>query len=113
MKYRSVKDCMESGEHLQICDNDGYCCACGHQPEDPNSEHTVCSKCRGEKDAEGWCANYCTDDDLSVPPPGSWASVARMMAQYDDSGFDWDAWKDEMKEREYSCADEVEAWERV
>lgn len=34
------------------------------------------------------------------PPPGSWAAVARMMAQDDDSGFDWDAWKDEMKERD-------------
>ena len=32
------------------------------------------------------------------PPPGSWADIARMMAQDDDSGFDWDAWKDEMKE---------------
>lgn len=34
------------------------------------------------------------------PPPGSWAATARMMAQGDDSGFDWDAWKDEMKERD-------------
>lgn len=34
------------------------------------------------------------------PPPGSWAAVARMMAAGDDSGFDWDAWKDEMKERD-------------
>jgi len=33
------------------------------------------------------------------PPVGSWASVARMMASGDDSGFDWDAWrKDQMKE---------------
>ena len=32
------------------------------------------------------------------PPVGSWASVARMMATGDDSGFDWDAWKDQMKE---------------
>jgi hypothetical protein len=36
------------------------------------------------------------------PPAGSWAAVARIMAQDDDSGFDWDAWKDEMKERD--CA---------
>ena len=35
----------------------------------------------------------------SKPPPGSWAATARMMAQGDDSGFDWDRWKDEMKER--------------
>jgi len=34
------------------------------------------------------------------PAPGSWAATARMMAQGDDSGFDWDRWKDEMKERD-------------
>lgn len=34
------------------------------------------------------------------PPPGSWAAVARVMADGDDSGTDWDAWKDEMKERD-------------
>jgi hypothetical protein len=44
-----------------------------------------------------------TDDELwasllTQPPPGSWADMARIMAQDDDSGFDWDAWKDEMKE---------------
>ena len=32
------------------------------------------------------------------PPACSWAAVASMMAQGDDSGFDWDAWKDQMKE---------------
>lgn len=32
------------------------------------------------------------------PPPGSWAATARMMAAGDDSGYDWDAWKDQMKE---------------
>jgi hypothetical protein len=39
--------------------------------------------------------------DFTRPPPGSWADVARMMASTDDgsSGIDWDAWKDEMKER--------------
>ncbi len=34
----------------------------------------------------------------SGPAPGTWAATARLMAQGDDSGFDWDAWKDEMKE---------------
>jgi len=34
------------------------------------------------------------------PPPGSWAATARIMAQGDDSGFDWDRWKDEMKEKD-------------
>ena len=29
---------------------------------------------------------------------GTFAATARLMAQGDDSGFDWDAWKDEMKE---------------
>lgn len=34
------------------------------------------------------------------PPAGSWAATARMMAQGDDSGFDWDQWKEEMKMRD-------------
>ena len=34
------------------------------------------------------------------PQPGTWAYTARMMAEGDDSGFDWDAWKDEMKDRD-------------
>ena len=33
------------------------------------------------------------------PQTGTWAATARIMAQGDDSGFDWDTWKDEMKER--------------
>ena len=33
------------------------------------------------------------------PPAGTWAATARIMSQGDDSGFDWDAWKDEMKDR--------------
>lgn len=35
------------------------------EPKDkgPEWEATHCSRCGGEKDAEGWCANYCTDDD--------------------------------------------------
>ena len=36
----------------------------------------------------------------SGPQPGTWAYTARAMASMDDSGFDWDAWKDEMKERD-------------
>ena len=39
------------------------------------------------------------------PPAGTWASVARMMAAGDDPTdgmprFDWDAWKDQMKDGE-------------
>ena len=34
------------------------------------------------------------------PQPGSWAATARMMAQSDTSGFDWDSWKDQMKDNE-------------
>lgn len=34
------------------------------------------------------------------PPPGSWAETARMMASFAPE-FDWDAWKDEMKEQSY------------
>ena len=32
------------------------------------------------------------------PQPGTLAATARLMASMDDSGFDWDAWKDQMKE---------------
>jgi len=39
--------------------------------------------------------------DPNEPPLGSWAATARMMASCGDGdGFDWDQWKDEMKERE-------------
>jgi hypothetical protein len=31
------------------------------------------------------------------PPAGSWASIARVMSR-ECPDFDWDAWKDEMKE---------------
>ncbi len=30
-----------------------------------NEEHENCGLCGGEKDAEGWCANYCMDDGPS------------------------------------------------
>lgn len=32
-------------------------------PRSPEVEATRCSSCGGEKDGEGWCSNYCTDDD--------------------------------------------------
>lgn len=35
----------------------------------------------------------------NLPPPGSWAETARFMASIDPD-FDWDRWKDEMKDRE-------------
>ena len=35
--------------------------------------------------------------DRSEPPAGSYAATARMMARGDNSGFDWDRWKEEMK----------------
>ena len=38
-------------------------------------------------------------DPTPIPMPGGWAATARMMAKDDDSGFDWDAWKDQMKDR--------------
>lgn len=36
---------------------------------------------------------------LREPPFGSWAYVARIMADIEPD-FDWDSWKDEMKERD-------------
>ena len=44
------------------------------------------------------------------PLPGSFAATARMMAKGDDSGFDWDIWKDEMKMRDHErrlCDDDT------
>ena len=36
-----------------------------------------------------------------LPPPGSWADVAREMSKmFPDDDIDWDAWKDEMKEQD-------------
>lgn len=35
------------------------------------------------------------------PLLGTWAFTARIMAEGDDSGFDWDRWKDEMKEHDW------------
>ena len=32
------------------------------------------------------------------PQPGTLAATARLMASMDDTGFDWDAWKEQMKE---------------
>lgn len=46
---------------------------------------------------EGSCI---TPGERVGPEPGTWAHTARIMAAGDDSGFDWDAWKDEMKERD-------------
>jgi hypothetical protein len=40
------------------------------------------------------------DERRGEPPMGTWAATARLMAANDDSGFDWDAWKDQMKERD-------------
>ncbi len=59
---------------------------------------------QAEESFQAWLREIIAEQDAKrsphEPPPGSWASVARMMAQGDDSGFDWDAWKDEMKERD-------------
>ena len=33
------------------------------------------------------------------PQPGTLAATARIMASTDDSGYDWDAWKDQMKDK--------------
>ncbi len=57
---------------------------------------------QAQQNFEAWLKEVIKEQDAKVnePPVGTWASVARIMAQNDDSGFDWDAWKDEMKERD-------------
>lgn len=32
--YKSVEECIAAGAHLEDCDEDGYCNACGHQERD-------------------------------------------------------------------------------
>lgn len=34
------------------------------------NDPTRCSRCCGELDAEGWCPNYCTDEDPVPIPAG-------------------------------------------
>lgn len=60
----------------------------------------VCTDCGAPLDKDGKPLPEHKPKPSLEPPPGSWAAVARMMAEGDDSGFDWDAWKDEMKERD-------------
>jgi hypothetical protein len=56
---------------------------------------------QAEENFDAWLLEVIREQDgPNQPPIGTWASVARIMAQNDDSGFDWDAWKDEMKERD-------------
>lgn len=52
----------------------------------------ACAECDG--------SGQIPEADTLMPPPGSWADVARIMAASDDSGFDWDAWKDQMKDQD-------------
>ena len=45
-----------------------------------------------------------TEAERTVPPAGTWASTARLMAEFypevdGDPDF-WDRWKDEMKDRD-------------
>jgi hypothetical protein len=49
-------------------------------------------------DGQGFNWESGEQEEVRQPAAGTWAATARMMAQCDDSGFDWDAWKDEMKE---------------
>lgn len=59
---------------------------------------------QAEDNFDAWLREVIKEEDVKLgpnqPPLGSWASVARIMAQGDTSGFDWNAWKDEMKERD-------------
>jgi hypothetical protein len=70
-------------------------------------EINMCAHPECKASARSETAKFCEEHALKLtkaiadhnePPVGSWAMVARMMAENDDSGFDWDAWKDEMKD---------------
>lgn len=91
-----------------------------HVQDDDGSEWdfegAICEECPnyvyGIKNSEGnvkyFHAHGITAQVSPEPPVGSWAAVARLMAQTagpEDDGFDWDAWKDEMKDREMGLYD--------
>ncbi len=71
---------------------------CQHRHKTMNK--TICTDCGAPLDKDGKPLPEHNPKPSIEPPVGSWAAVARMMAANDDSGFDWDAWKDEMKERD-------------
>lgn len=52
-------DCKENGFQCieEIDDIGNMACTFDH-----NWENALCSKCKGEKDVNGWCANYCEDE---------------------------------------------------
>jgi len=39
MMYPTFRECLQSGNHLKDCDDDGYCNSCGYQ------EDTFCPSC--------------------------------------------------------------------
>jgi len=65
-------------------DNAYDCFGCGLCPKAQKPEPTPAPKVEVEVDTETGCIPYFV--------------TARLMAEGDDSGFDWDAWKDQMKE---------------
>jgi hypothetical protein len=64
------------------------------------SEDTAGNIVMQEQDGELVVVELSALEPWRGPLPGSWASIAQIMAEGDDSGFDWDSWKDEMKERD-------------
>lgn len=62
---------------------------------------TTCTDCGAPLDKNGNPLPEHKPKPSIQPPVGSWASVAWLMAQTSpDDGFDWDRWKDEMKDGE-------------
>lgn len=67
--------------------------------------HNIRQDDRGEvkRDSDGEI-HLCREGEIEpikpeMPPVGTWAHTARLMAEMDPTGeVDWDAWKDEMKE---------------
>jgi len=58
------------------------------------------SRVEFDQDGNGTGPSLAEQGITDGPQPGTWAWTARHMAEGDTSGFDWDAWKDEMKERD-------------
>lgn len=69
----------------------------GKQTDGTEVDLDLCPRCFAGEPPEEAFAPY------EGPPPGTWAATAWLMAGAgvgQDDGFDWDAWKDEMKERD-------------
>jgi hypothetical protein len=74
--------------------------------EDPKVLRKFDTPEQAQETFDAWLREVIKEQDAKIQnhaPPGTWASVAQMMAQSSPVDGDpdfWDRWKDEMKERD-------------